>query len=783
MKKFVLKDAPKGDGWTVARRRAWVDGANAALRAGLSREEIIGSGQLRARAMKEKPDEDDAEAADESKTSTACDDDDEEQKRSRARTQTALEMQTRSLALNGVPKSFDAAARTVEAVVSIGTAVTRYDWWTDTKYLEVLDMKPGSIRLERLNGGAQLLNGHDTWGGLGAILGAVVPGSARVENGELRCRFQLSKNNEDSVRVGQDLADGIPFLLSTGYKTHQERIDGTTNPPTHTAIDWEPLEVSIVPVSAEGAATGFRSLPHTRRGGDTMPTEEEIRAKIEAENKRKAEEAAATAAAAAETERKRKEDLDRAAAAERARATEIMETCRSAGLTQEFAEDLVKRGVAMDEARKEIIAKVAEDQKRRLQQTNGSQQQGDPLSGRFDPVSGRVIREASEGEADAIVDSIVTRILASRRDAPGIVSQTQREWCETRGVVDRVALARRVYDGHEKPVNERSKQFYGMSLVEIAAQRIGWKRQILPGNVHEIFTRAFNSTGDFPAILENALHKSLLARYGLAMPTYRMLAIQRNFMDFRAHNQVRAGEFPTLAELTETGEIPAGSSVDSKETVSVKPYGRQYGLSRQTLVNDDMGGIDQILSSISDVVTIFENNTFFTMFNSNPVLLQDTVAVFDANTHKNYTTPGGNPGISSVSTGRKALRKMKSLSSNILNVTARIIFAGPNQETAIDQLVTSIQPVVVGAVNPFSGKLTPANDANITGDEWYLFADPSQIPCFVYGFLNGATGPRVRTDEPFGYQGIKFSVEHDFGCGAIDFRGCYKDAGVGPSGG
>jgi hypothetical protein len=42
-------------------------------------------------------------------------------------------------------------------------------------------------------------------------------------------------------------------------------------------------------------------------------------------------------------------------------------------------------------------------------------------------------------------------------------------------------------------------------------------------------------------------------------------------------------------------------------------------------------------------------------------------------------------------------------------------------------------------------------------------ADPARVPCFVYGFLNGSNGPRTRTFEPFGVQGIKISLEHDFG--------------------
>jgi hypothetical protein len=134
--------------------------------------------------------------------------------------------------------------------------------------------------------------------------------------------------------------------------------------------------------------------------------------------------------------------------------------------------------------------------------------------------------------------------------------------------------------------------------------------------------------------------------------------------------------------------------------------------------------------------------------------------------------------VTTIGAGRKALRGMKSLSGIFLNVPPKILLCGPTQETAADQMVTAIAPTLTTSVNPFSGRLEVVSDANITGTEWYIMTEPSQVPCFVYGFLNGANGPRTRTYEPFGVQGIKISLEHDFGVGAIDYRGAYKDPGV-----
>ena len=66
----------------------------------------------------------------------------------------------------------------------------------------------------------------------------------------------------------------------------------------------------------------------------------------------------------------------------------------------------------------------------------------------------------------------------------------------------------------------------------------------------------------------------------------------------------------------------------------------------------------------------------------------------------------------------------------------------------------------------------------MSGNNWYLFADPEYGSNYRWGYLDGYEAPRVRTDEPFGVQGFAMSVEHDFGVGATDYRFGYKNPGA-----
>jgi hypothetical protein len=154
------------------------------------------------------------------------------------------------------PRGYDVETREIDAVLSTGAAVKRRDW--DGEFLEVLDMSPKSVRLARINQGAAVLDSHAWDKGLSAMLGGIVPGSARVANGELTARIKFSRGSELAQRITKDLADGIQIPLSVGYKVHKTVDDRSTNPITHRAVDWEPLEVSLVPVAAEESGTGFR---------------------------------------------------------------------------------------------------------------------------------------------------------------------------------------------------------------------------------------------------------------------------------------------------------------------------------------------------------------------------------------------------------------------------------------------------------------------------------------------------------------------------------------------
>lgn len=337
-------------------------------------------------------------------------------------------------------------------------------------------------------------------------------------------------------------------------------------------------------------------------------------------------------------------------------------------------------------------------------------------------------------------------------------------------------LGRSEPDGKARPYME-------MSLVEMAAAAIGHKGSLRHTAARErVLMAATHTRSDFPAIFENALNKQLAARYREAKPTYRQIARRMTFNDFRPHPITRVGDWPTLLPVAESGEIKYGTVGEGRETVAAASYAVAMRISRQMLIDDDLDALAQVVADRGLAVARFEDATFYAMMLSGsnadgPTLATTTRQVFNTT---DLSKASSNAAISETSLGiaRASLRKRTSLDGAKLNIIGSILLTGPDKELEAQRLVAPIQAAASNNVNPFTGTLQVVTTAEIAGNTWYLFASPADLACFVYGFLSGYEAPRMRMDEPFGQQGIAYSVEHDFGVGAIDFRGGFKNVGA-----
>jgi hypothetical protein len=350
------------------------------------------------------------------------------------------------------------------------------------------------------------------------------------------------------------------------------------------------------------------------------------------------------------------------------------------------------------------------------------------------------------------------------------------------------AIAVRAMPGYQAPggaAGGRHAEFLGWRPSEMVAElmRARGERNI-PRGAAALADRAFHTTSDFPLLLSAAANKMLLAAYQPANPTYRQFFLRRDFRDFKPHRHLRVGDFPTLVQLSENGEIQAGTMSESQELVNLLTFARRIRVTRQMLVNDDLGAFTDFAAMIGRRVADFENATAYALMNaangSGPTLVTGNAAVFATGAARaNQASAGTALDLTNLALGRAAVMKQKTLDGLPISVgNGMRLLVGPNLELAARQLTVSVAATQTANANVYAGFIQPVVEPQIQGNRWYLFADPMASPVYVYGYLNGAEGPQVSTGPVSGVDGVEVSVIFDFGIGAIDWRGAWFNPGT-----
>ena len=664
-----------------------------------------------------------------------------------------------------LPATIDDADRSIEVVWSTGARVRRQPFFGEP-FDEELSMDPSHVRLDRLNSGAPLLKVHDRFA-LESVIGSVVPGTARVENGRGVARVRFS-DREDVAPIWTDIRDGHIRAVSIGYQVQRYEISKPANSPElWRAVDWTPFEISAVPVGADPAA-GFRSVDTlmpcvvTRDDASTVRTtlmdktdtppaapaqdiEEEAAAAAPSneaggsKRTRSAERTAEPAIPAIET-RQREQAAEtealvaRAQEAERARVGTIYDLAARLGLERTMAEDLVSRGVGIDEARRVILDKVAESSER----TRTFPHVSVPLGGRDERVTRR------EAVANALL----------HRYSPTLFQ-----------------------------LSEPAREYRGMTLLELAREFLGSAGVNVRGfSRDEIATRALHSTSDFPEVLSAVTNKTLRQAYEVYPRTFVPFCRQVLATDFKAMNRVQIGEAPQLLKVSESGEFKRGTIAESKESYRIETYGRVVGVTRQVLINDDLDAFTRIPAMYGTAIATLESDVVWAIITANAAMA-DGVALFHA-THKNLAGTGAALSVTSVGEGRAWMAKQTGLDKKtVLNIRPAYLVVPASLELAAEQLIAqNLVPAKTGDVVPQSIRtLTPIAEprldaVSLTG--WYLAASPAQIDTVEFAYLEGQQGAYIETRNGFDVDGVEIKCRLDFGAKAIDWRGLYKYAGA-----
>lgn len=144
---------------------------------------------------------------------------------------------------------------------------------------EILDHRPESVRLGRLNNSGPVLVNHHLDDQVGVVE------SARIDPdkfGRASIRFGKSERAEEIFR---DVQDGIRTQVSVGYAIHKMEQTQDT-PPVYRVTDFEPYELSIVSSGADQAVGVGRDAEQTFQTEITKLRAIEMEEKIEVTEER-----------------------------------------------------------------------------------------------------------------------------------------------------------------------------------------------------------------------------------------------------------------------------------------------------------------------------------------------------------------------------------------------------------------------------------------------------------------------------------------------------------------
>ncbi|MBC7139691.1 MAG: Mu-like prophage major head subunit gpT family protein [Defluviimonas sp.] len=296
-----------------------------------------------------------------------------------------------------------------------------------------------------------------------------------------------------------------------------------------------------------------------------------------------------------------------------------------------------------------------------------------------------------------------------------------------------------------------------------------------------LVTRALHTTSDFPIILGDTVGRVLRDAYQAAPSGIRRLGRQTTARDFRAVNKIMLGEAPLLEKLNEHGEIKAGTMAEAREAYKVETWARKIGITRQVLVNDDLGAFADLARRMGQAAAETEARILVTLLEAgsgNGPTMSDGKTLFHAD-HGNKAGTGAVISDATLSAARLALRTQKGIEDRTIRVTPRNLLVPPALETTAEKWLASIAPATAADVNPFSGSLSLVVEPRLSSaTRWYVTADPGEIDGLEFAYLSGAEGPQVESRSGWDVDGVEIRVILDFGAGFIDHRGWFMNAGA-----
>ncbi|MCX9155884.1 hypothetical protein OPU71_07045 [Niveibacterium sp. 24ML] len=357
---------------------------------------------------------------------------------------------------------------------------------------------------------------------------------------------------------------------------------------------------------------------------------------------------------------------------------------------------------------------------------------------------------------------------------------------KTKGLLYRAG----VLDAVTAKIEARQNVFRHASLLDLAKESAKAAGVNVSGmSPPEVVAAAFfQSSSDFPVLLENVLHKSMQVGYAKRAFSWRSFCRVVDLADFRDHRTVRIGSIGNLDKKNELGEFKYKSLPDGEsDTLRAGTKGNIIRISRETIVNDSLLALTAAAEQLGEAAArTIEADVFalLAMNGGNGPIIDDGLPLFHAN-HKNIVSPAAAPSVPSFRAARSAFKAQTEpgttdswidlepaswLGPVLLEGEARIV-----NDSEFDTEPSN----VIGRLNEVRNMFRQViGTPRLYGTRWYAFADPAICAALQVGFIGGNESPSVLMQESFDCDGMQARVILDFGVAGADPRGAITNPGA-----